>query len=44
MKYKYQNASSLADVLLILHESGTSWFNIELFKSIGEKIGSDDET
>ena len=43
LKYKYENASTLAGVLLFLHESGTSWFNIELFKSIVEKFGSDDD-
>ena len=43
LKYKYENASTLAGVMLLLHESGTSWFNIELFKIIVEKRGSDDD-
>ena len=43
LKYKYEKASTLAGVLLILHDSGTSWFNIELLKSIVEKLGSDED-
>ena len=43
LQYKYENASTLARVLLILHMSHGSWFNIQLFKSIVQKLGSDDD-
>ena len=37
------NATTLADVLLIIQTSYSSWFNIELFERIVEKFGSDDD-
>ena len=37
------NATTLADVLLIVQMSYSSWFNIELFERIVEKFGSDDD-
>ena len=37
------NASTLADVLLIIQMSYSSWFNIQLFERIVEKFGSDDD-
>ena len=43
LQYKYENASSLAGVLLILHMTHGSWFNIQLLKSIVQKLGSDDD-
>ena len=38
-----QNASTLAEVLLIIQMSYSSWFNIQLFERIVEKFGSDDD-
>ena len=35
------NATTLADVLLIIQTSYSSWFNIELFDRIVEQFGSD---
>ena len=37
------NATTLADVLLIIQTSYSSWFNIELFDRIVEQFGSDDD-
>ena len=37
------NASTLADVLLIIQMSYSSWFNIQLFDCIVEQFGSDDD-
>ena len=37
------NASTLAEVLLIIQMSSSSWFNIQLLERIVEKFGSDDD-
>ena len=37
------NASTLAEVLLIIQMSYSSWFNIQLFERIVEKFGSNDD-
>ena len=37
------NATTLAEVLLIIQTSYSSWFNIQLFEHIVEQFGSDDD-
>ena len=40
---KIESASTLADVLLIMHMHYSSWFNIQLFKDVVNRFGSDDD-
>ena len=40
---KIENASTLADVLLIMHMYYSSWFNIQLFKDVVNRFGNDDD-
>ena len=40
---KIESASTLADVLLIMQMYYSSWFNIQLFKDVVNRFGSDDD-
>ena len=40
---RFESATTLAGVLLLMHMYYSSWFNIQLFKDVVEKFGSDDD-
>ena len=43
LPFKLESADTLADVLITMHVSGSSWFNIQVLKDIVEQFGSDDD-
>ena len=40
---RFESATTLAGVLLLMHMYYSSWFNIQLFKDVVERFGNDDD-